>query len=202
MILIREVADAADYYAFQKISVQSRFLLESMGILEPAGPEIFTPKEVKIMNQLFVGIDAGSRGNTACLMRLNGEKHSDFTVQNNLSGANIWIDNIVSALTSMDLEQVVTGMEATGIYGDNLLYALWEDGTLGQFQRKIHVLNPQQVNKFKKSYSNLSKNDDVDAFVIADKLRFDRITKEVYMDDYRYKALRTLAEPDSTLYRI
>ena len=102
------------------------------------------------------------------------------------------IDKIVSALTTMGLEQVVIGMEATGIYGDNLVYALREDGALGRFQRKIHVLNPKQVSKFKESYPELPKNDDVDAFVIADKLRFGRITKEVYMDDYRYKALQTL----------
>ncbi len=38
----------------------------------------------------------------------------------------------------------------------------------------------------------LPKNDFVDAFVIADHLRFGRIAKEVYMDDYRYQALRTL----------
>ena len=31
----------------------------------------------------------------------------------------------------------------------------------------------------------------VDAFVIADHLRFGRIAKEVYMDDYRYQALKT-----------
>ena len=144
------------------------------------------------MNQLFVGIDVGSRGNTAYLMRPDGEKHSNFTVQNNRGGAKILIDKIVSALTAMGLEQVVIGMEATGIYGDNLVYALREDGALGRFQRKIHVLNPKQVSKFKESYSDLPKNDDVDAFVIADKLRFGRITKEVYMDDYRYKALQTL----------
>ena len=144
------------------------------------------------MNQLFVGIDVGSRGNTAYLMRPDGEKHSNFTVQNNRGGAKILIDKIVSALTAMGLEQVVIGMEATGIYGENLVYALREDGALGWFQRKIHVLNPKQVSKFKESYSDLPKNDDVDAFVIADKLRFGRITKEVYMDDYRYKALQTL----------
>lgn len=144
------------------------------------------------MNQLFVGIDVGSRGNTAYLMRPNGEKYSNFTVQNNRGGAKILVDKIVSALTTLRLEQVVIGMEATGIYGDNLLYALQEDGSLGRFQRKIHVLNPKQVSKFKESYSDLPKNDDVDAFVIADKLRFGRITKEVYMDDYRYKALQTL----------
>ena len=144
------------------------------------------------MNQLFVGIDVGSRGNTAYLMRPDGDKHSNFTVQNTQGGAKILIDKIVSALTTMGLEQVVIGMEATGIYGDNLVYALREDGALGRFQRKIHVLNPKQVSKFKESYSDLPKNDDVDAFVIADKLRFGRITKEVYMDDYRYKALQTL----------
>ena len=144
------------------------------------------------MNQLFVGIDVGSRGNTAYLMRPDGEKYANFTVQNNRGGAKILIDKIVSALTTMGLEQVVIGMEATGIYGENLVYALREDGALGRFQRRIHVLNPKQVSKFKESYSDLPKNDDVDAFVIADKLRFGRITKEVYMDDYRYKALQTL----------
>ena len=35
-------------------------------------------------------------------------------------------------------------------------------------------------------------NDFVDAFVIADHLRFGRTAREVYMDDYRYQALRTL----------
>ncbi len=48
------------------------------------------------------------------------------------------------------------------------------------------------MKKFKEAYSDLPKNDFVDAFVIADHLRFGRIAKEVYMDDYRYQALRTL----------
>ena len=84
------------------------------------------------------------------------------------------------------------GLEATSIYGDSLVYALREDGRLGRFQRKIHVLNPKQVKKFKEAYPDLPKNDFVDAFVIADHLRFGRIAREVYMDDYRYQALRTL----------
>ena len=70
--------------------------------------------------------------------------------------------------------------------------ALREDGSLGRFQRKIHVLNPKQVKKFKEAYPDLPKNDFMDAFVIADHLRFGRIAREVYMDDYRYQALRTL----------
>ena len=144
------------------------------------------------MNPLFVGIDVSSRSNVAYLMKPDGSKHSSFSVQNNLGGAKQLSERIVSALSSMRLSDVVIGLEATSIYGNNLVYALREDGSLSRFQRKIHVLNPKQVQKFKEAYPALPKNDFVDAFVIADHLRFGRIAKEVYMDDYRYQALRTL----------
>ena len=144
------------------------------------------------MNPLFVGIDVSSKNNVAYLMKPDGSKHSSFSVQNNLGGAKLLSERIVSALSSMRLSDVVIGLEATSIYGDNLVYALREDGGLGRFRRKIHVLNPKQVKKFKEAYPDLPKNDWVDAFVIADHLRFGRIAKEVYMDDYRYQALRTL----------
>ena len=146
----------------------------------------------EIVNPLFVGIDVSSKNNVAYLMKPDGSKHSSFSVQNNLGGAKLLSERIVSALCSMQLSNVVIGLEATSIYGDSLVYALREDGSLGRFQRKIHVLNPKQVRKFKEAYPDLPKNDFVDAFVIADHLRFGRIAKEVYMDDYRYQALKTL----------
>ena len=144
------------------------------------------------MNPLYVGIDVGSRNNAVYLMKPDGEKHSSFSVQNNSGGAKTLTGRIVSALTSQGLTDVVIGMEATSIYGETLVYALREDGALGQFRKKIHVLNPKLVAQFKESYPELPKNDPVDAFVIADKLRFGRITKEVYMDDYRFKSLQML----------
>ena len=175
MILIREVADAPVI----------------MGISKSAGLKS-QRRGGEIVNQLFVGIDVGSQNNAVYLMKPDGEKHSSFRMQNNRGGAKLLTEKIVSAIQSQGLEGAVIGMEATSIYGDSLVYALREDGKLGQYSRKIHVLNPKQVNKFKESYPELPKNDDVDAFVIADKLRFGRIGKEVYMDDYRYKALQTL----------
>ena len=144
------------------------------------------------MKQLFVGIDVGSRDNAVYIMMPDGKKHSSFTLQNNLGGARTLSKRVVSALTEKSLSSVVIGMEATSVYGDTLLYFLREDGTLAQFERKLHVLNPKQVKKFKDSYSDLPKNDPVDAFVVADNLRFGRITVPVYMDDYRYKALQNL----------
>lgn len=144
------------------------------------------------MNQLFVGIDVGSRDNAVYIMLPDGSKHRSFFVQNNLGGAQTLSKKVVSALNDKEISDVVLGMEATSVYGENLVCFLREDGALGQFNRKIHVLNPKQVKKFKDAYPDLPKNDAVDAFVIADNLRFGRITNEVYMDDYRYKALQNL----------
>ena len=71
------------------------------------------------MNPLFVGIDVSSKNNVAYLMKPDGSKHSSFSVQNNLGGAKLLSERIVSALGSMQLERVVIGLEATSIYGDS-----------------------------------------------------------------------------------
>ena len=144
------------------------------------------------MNPLYVGIDVSSKNNVIYLMLPNGDKHSSFSLANSHDGSTQLVKRIFAAMTSNNIDSVLIGLEATSVYGDNLVYFLKEDATLASFDRKIHVLNPKQVNKFKESYNDLPKNDYIDAFVIADCLRFGRINKDVYMDDYRYKALQNL----------
>ena len=145
------------------------------------------------MDKLFVGIDVGSRDNAAYIMLPNGDKHSAFPVQNNLGGAMTVSKRVVSALTERGLNCTAIGIEATSVYGENLIYFLREDGALARFERKLFILNPKQVSKFKASYSDLPKNDPVDAFVIADSLRFGRIGNPIYnLEDYRYIALLKL----------
>lgn len=123
-------------------------------------------------------------------MQSDGSKHSSFSVPNNRNGAKLIVDRVTSVLQSLDIPQVVIGMEATSVYGDNLMRFFRESGSLGRFDRRLHMLDPKQVKKFRDSYSELPKNDYVDSFVIADHLRFGRINKEVYMDDYKYQALK------------
>jgi len=144
------------------------------------------------MNPLYVGIDVSSKSNVVYFMLPNGDKHSNFSVANSHDGSTQLVKRICSALTSESLDTVSIGLEATSVYCDNLVYFLREDASLASFNRKIHVLNPKQVNKFKGSYNDLPKNDWVDSFVIADCLRFGRINKEVYIGDYHYKALQNL----------
>ena len=144
------------------------------------------------MNPLYVGIDVSSKSNVVFLMKPDGSKHSCFPVKNSLDGSRQLVKRILHTLSSESLTDVIIGLEATSVYGDNLVCFLRDDGSLTPFNRKIHVLNPKQVAKFKLSYNDLPKNDYVDSFVIADCLRFGRINKEVYLDDYRYKALQNL----------
>lgn len=88
-------------------------------------------------------------------------------------------------------DSLVIGLEATSVYGEPLVHFLKQGAGIGSFKPSIHVLNPKQVNAFKKAYSDLPKTDDVDAWVIAKNLRFGRINQEVYMDD-RITALKKL----------
>jgi transposase len=183
-------------------SVPGRILIRE-GVVTPVIAGITKPiaqmqtlcssgKEGDNMNNLYVGIDIGSRDNSVFFMLPDGGKHSSFSVKNNPDGARTISARIVAALTEKGISSTVIGMEATSVYGDNLLYFLREDLALAKFCRRFHVLNPKQVKKFKDAHSDLPKNDDVDAFIIADDLRFGRITKAVFEDDYRYDALRTL----------
>ena len=162
-----------------------------VGITKPIDHKFLT-KEGDLMNPLYVGIDVSSKSNVAYLMKPDGSKHSNFSVANSLDGSRQLVKRILSAITSESLSDVIIGLEATSVYGDNLVCFLREDGSLNPYNKRIHVLNPKQVNKFKQAYNDLPKNDYVDSFVIADCLRFGRINKEVYLDDYRYKALQNL----------
>lgn len=73
-----------------------------------------------------------------------------------------------------------------------MLYFLKQEPSIVIANPQFYILYPKQVKGFKKTYSDLPKTDPVDAFVIADCLRFGRIgTKEAYMDDF-YASLQKL----------
>ena len=144
------------------------------------------------MNTLFVGIDVSKKTNAVCLMQPDGNAYKRFRIKNNHEGAQELASQIVSALEILHLSNVTIGIEATASYGDPLAYALLGDENLTRYTPEIKHLNPKQVKNFKGSYSELQKNDYIDAFVIADHIRFGRSNCTVISDDYKYKALQTL----------
>lgn len=55
-------------------------------------------------------------------------------MQNNLEDAGLLFERTVSALSSMQLGDVVIGLEAISIHGDSFVYAIREDSSFGRFQ--------------------------------------------------------------------
>jgi len=134
-------------------------------------------------NSLLVGIDVSADENKVRLLHPDGSSITRFKVPNNLPGAKSLSDKISGAMTKNGFDSLVIGLEATSVYGDPLVYFLKQDAVVNSFNPSVHVLNARQVSKFKESYPDLPKDDDVDAWVIAEFLRFGRINKEVFMDD-------------------
>ena len=141
------------------------------------------------MSPFYIGIDVTVRSNVTYLMKPDDSKHSNFSILNSRNGSRQFVKRILSAIILESLTNVVIGLEATSIYGDNLVYFLRENGSLAQYNKKIHVLNPKHVNKSKLSYNDPPKNDYVGTFVIA---HFGRINKKVYLDYYHYASLKNL----------
>lgn len=153
-------------------------------------------------NILYVGIDVSKYTNVVYIMLPNGNKYSEFSVDNSIYGAKLLSTNVIKALKQRKLKQVHFGLEATSVYDKNLIYFLNADETLKPFEYKVFELNPLQVSKFKESYPDLQKNDFIDAFVIADCLRFGRINKSAYTTDYKYDALKQLTRTRFSLIEL
>lgn len=151
-------------------------------------------KEVNLMQDtIFVGIDVSLKSNAVCVLNSQGKKLSSFSVRNDQDGTRDLASQVCSCMSKTAVDaHVKVGIEATSVYGLPLLYFLKQEPSFANANPHFFILNPRQVNSFKKNYSDLPKTDPVDAFVIADCLRFGRIgTKEAYMDNF-YASLQKL----------
>lgn len=142
-------------------------------------------------NSLFVGIDVSKKSNVVRFIDSDGKTISLFSIKNNQDGANVLLEKIHSTLLNSDFCCISIGMESTSIYADHLAVFLRQDDFLKKWNVKVTVLNAKQVKAFKEAYPELPKDDNIDTLIIADYLRFGRISKEVSLDE-KYLALRNL----------
>jgi len=153
--------------------------------------EILLESGVITITTLFVGIDVGKKSNSVRVLDSDGSTLCRFTAPNNLDGAEKIADKLKSILLNTDFSTVLIGMESTSVYADHLATFLRNNTFLKKWECKVFILNAKQTSKFKESYADLPKTDDIDAFVIADFLRFGRLPRDVCQDD-KYVALRNL----------
>ena len=112
----------------------------------------------------YLGIDVSKSTSRYVFLDNDGEKFTkSFTLDNNQQD----FTKLLERLKELNLppENILIGIEATGIWWENLYCLLTEK------QFKVIVLNPHQTNKFREALRFKAKTDDIDACVIAGLLR-------------------------------
>ena len=125
---------------------------------------------------LFIGIDVSSRANSACLMSDNGSIVNSFSFNNDLAGAEIFVNLMLHHLKQGAFKKLMIATEAASFYDFHLVDFLATNVQLAIYKPEIYRFNPRIVNSFKKGcYSDIQKTDSIDAVAIADRLRFGRL---------------------------
>jgi transposase len=151
--------------------------------------------------RLFVGLDVSSFDMKVCILNGEGEKLNAFTVTNDLPGATLLKERLLDCIGDQEVDVLKIGLESTSVYSFHPSMFLHHDEDLKVFGTKVFVMNPKQIANFKKSYSDMNKTDEIDAFIIADYLRFGRNQMSVVKES-QYVALQQLTRSRYQLIRM
>jgi transposase len=145
------------------------------------------------VSQMLVGIDVSLRSHHVQLMDEQGRNLTSFSVSNDVTGADTLIEKILKTAKRSKIKSLRIGMEATSNLGWHLAHYLQDQFQNHQPELKtqLYVLNARKIARFKKGYDTLPKNDRIDAWVIADHLRFGRLPHEM-KDTIQFQALQRL----------
>ncbi|MDO8673725.1 MAG: IS110 family transposase [Dehalococcoidia bacterium] len=144
------------------------------------------------MSRLCVGLDVSQKSVAACFLLDDGsEPLKRFSFEHNPAGVDKLVAKINATAQQLGTDQLLIGMETTGLLWWHLSEALRNSPELEHLHPAVYAINAKLVAKFKESYSDLDKTDSVDAFVIADRVRFGRLPK-IAEPDERYLAIQKL----------
>jgi len=134
-------------------------------------------------NCLYVGVDVSLKSLTTCILDISGEqvfKPKNFT--NDPDGATKLLDTVLTYANSLDVTHILLGVEATSVYGTHLLYTVADSNVLSDFTVQLYCFEPKIIKNFRESLGDLPKNDKMDSFVIASRLRLGNLPNEFYIN--------------------
>lgn len=141
--------------------------------------------------KLCVGIDVSSKDLVTSMI---SEETCEVVFQgnfvNDLKGATELKTIIINTANSNHLDQVVIGMEATSIYSFHPAMFFQEDQDLKKFDTQSVVIDPKKTKRYHDVFAE-DKNDQIDAFYIADFLRVGRYSTGIVRQE-NYIALQRL----------
>jgi transposase len=139
----------------------------------------------------YLGFDVSKSDSRFVILDDQGERFAKaFTLQNDKPN----FQKLLERLKELNLskENLLIGIEATGIWWENLYSYLTEAGF------KVVVLNPHQTNKFREALRKKAKTDDIDAYIIAGLLR----SKEYASSYVPEELIQTLRELTRLRYEL
>lgn len=154
---------------------------------------------------LIVGVDVHRKTNTYCLMTQEGrEVVPRFSLGNHRPGSQALVEKVRQIMQTDGFTELRLAAEATGWYWFHLFETLRSDPSLQDWPSELFLLNPRLTANFKKSYVDLDKSDPIDAYVIADRLRWGRditipfnyapeLLSLRFLTRYRYHVIHQLA---------
>ena len=138
---------------------------------------------MSIKNCLYVGVDVSLKSLTTCILDISGEqvfKPKNFS--NDPDGAEKLIDTVLAFANSLDVTHILLGVEATSVYGTHLLYTIADSNVFSDFTVQLYCFEPKIIKNFRDSLGDLPKNDKMDSFVIASRLRLGNLPNEFYIN--------------------
>lgn len=134
----------------------------------------------------YLGIDVSKATSRFVFLDNDGEKLTKpFTFNNGHDDFNKLLDRLKEL--NLSPENILIGIEATGIWWENLYSCLTEHTF------KVIVLNPHQTNKFREALRIKAKTDDIDAYVIAGLLRSGEYASS-YIPEESIQSLREITK--------
>lgn len=132
---------------------------------------------------IYVGIDIAKLNHFASAISSEGEVLIEpFKFTNDSDGFQL----LISKLESLDLDNLIIGLESTAHYGDNLVRYL----VASNF--KVCVLNPITTSTMRKNNIRKTKTDKVDTFIIAKTLMMQDSLRFINYFDLDLMDLKTL----------
>lgn len=141
----------------------------------------------------FVGLDVGSADAHVCFLLADGsEPVPRWSVPNSLPGAESLAQTVAQLAQQHSITELRVGMEATGLLWWHLAQFLRTTSVLEPYAPQVYALNPHLITTFRATFGALPKTDRIDAFLIAERIRFGRHLPAPYQLDARYAPLQRL----------
>ncbi len=144
------------------------------------------------MPTLFLGHDLGvDRVTTAAVLDTGMEVCKRFGVPHTPAGFQDLFRRVAEQARRHKVTEFAVGMESTGVLAWHICEAYRTCEQPEGIPLKLYLMNPRVVSVFKETFGEKSKDDYFDAYVIAERVRFGKLTPLAAPDE-RYVALQKL----------